>query len=109
MRRREFVTLCGAAAAWPLAAPAQQAKTVIAQLTTGGDQLSGDAATAVAFRSGLKEVGYVEGQSLVFEYHGAERADQLQALAAELVRRQVALIVTTGNAIATLAAKDATA
>jgi putative ABC transport system substrate-binding protein len=110
MKRRDFIIGLGsAAAAWPLAAPAQQANKVIAQLTAGGGPLSGDSANALAFRTGLKETGYVENHGFAFEYHATERADQLPALAAELVRRQVALIVTTGNAAAALAAKTASA
>jgi putative ABC transport system substrate-binding protein len=109
LRRREFVTLLGGAAAWPLAAHAQRASIpIVGQLTAGGGSLSGDAPTAVAFRKGLGEIGYVEGQNLLLEYRATERADQLSALAIELVRRRVALIVTTGNANSALAAKAAT-
>src|SRR5262249_46288365 len=70
---------------------------------------SSNAPQQSAFRKGLSEMGYVEGRNFVFDYRGTERADELPALAAELVRREVALIVTTGNAAAAVAAKAATA
>jgi putative ABC transport system substrate-binding protein len=109
MTRREFIAFLGGATAWPMTARSQQrAMPVIGQLTAGGDALGGDAAQSVAFREGLREMSYIEGQNFVLEYRGTERADQLPALAAELVRRQVTLIVTTGNANAALAAKAAT-
>jgi len=108
MKRREFITLiAGAAAAWPLAARAQQAMPAIGFL----DSRLPDAITdrLRGFRQGLKDTGYVEGENVSIVYRFAENQDdRLPELASELVRQRVAVIVTSGP-LAAFAAKAATA
>jgi len=108
MRRREFITLIGGAtAAWPLVARAQQsAMPTVGFIRDGTADAS--ARYVTAFRKGLSEVGVVEGQNVMVEYHWLEgHHDRLPALIADLVRRQVAVMATLGN-VPTLAAKGAT-
>ena len=108
MRRREFIAGLGGAVTWPFAARAQQsAVPVIGVLTPASPHVFADRLRG--FRQGLKDAGYIEGETVTTVYRWAEnQADRLPALAAELVHRRVAVIVAAGGAAPALAAKTAT-
>jgi putative ABC transport system substrate-binding protein len=109
MQRREFITLVGGTAAvWPFAANAQKPKLPIIGVLESGSATSPTSLTT-AFHAGLKESGFVEGQNVTIEYRRADaQYDRLPALAADLVSRQVAVIIASGATVSPLAAQAAT-
>jgi len=108
MNRREFITLFGGAAAWPLAVRAQQQMPLVALVV--GSTPDNDSRSLAAFRKGMSETGYIEGQNVRIEYHWlAGQYERLPALMSDLVRRRVTLIATPGFVDGALAAKAATA
>ncbi len=108
MRRREFIRLLGSAAAWPLAARAQQTAMPVVGFLHSATADAYAAATA-AFRKSLNEAGYFEGQSVAIEYHWAMgQLERLPELATDLVRREVSVMFAGGGSDTCLAAKAAT-
>jgi putative ABC transport system substrate-binding protein len=102
MRRRVFIAGLGSAAAWPVVARGQQSAIPIIGVVSAG---SADAPAVAAFRTGLGETGYVEGQNVTVEYHWLEgHFDRLPALMADLVHRRVAVIATPGTTAAAMTA-----
>jgi putative ABC transport system substrate-binding protein len=105
--RREFIAGLGSAAAWPVVARAQQPAPPVVGFIVGAPDAF--ARYAAAFRTGLSQIGYVDGQNVSIEYHWLEgQYDRYRASVAELVRRRVAVIAVPGNTITALAAKSAT-
>ena len=108
MRRREFIAGIGSAAAWPVVARGQQAAVPVVGLVRAGS--ADDEESLAAFRKGLGETGYVDGQNVMIEDHWLEgRYDRLPSLMDDLIRRRVAVIATPSNTAGSIAAKAATA
>src|SRR5438105_735914 len=108
LKRRDFITLLGGAAAWPLGARAQQASIPVVGYVHS-DSPQPVAGLLAAFREGLSETGYVEGQNVAIEYRWAQNdLSRIPELVADLVRRRVAVIATPGSSAVTLAAQAAT-
>ena len=108
MKRREFIAGLGSAAAWPVVARAQQAAVPVVGLVRAGS--ADDEESLAAFRKGLGETGYVDGQNVMIEDHWLEgRYDRLPSLMDDLIRRRVAVIATPSNTAGSIAAKAATA
>jgi ABC-type uncharacterized transport system substrate-binding protein len=109
VRRREVIALLGGAAVWPLAAHAQQPAMPVIGFLSNGFRQSDEALRLAPFREGLKEAGYIDGRDVASEYRWAEgQNDRLAALATDLVRRSVAVIVAIGGPAPPLSAKQAT-
>jgi putative tryptophan/tyrosine transport system substrate-binding protein len=109
LKRREFITLLGGAAWWPLAARAQQPPMPVIGWLSSGSQETDDVFRLPPFRLGLNETGYVEGRNVAIDYRRAEnQIERLPALAADLAGRQVSLILAAGRPDAALAAKSVT-
>ena len=109
MRRRDFISFLSGAAAWPLAARAQQARMPVIGLLSARSPVV-DIPLIMGIRQGLNEMGYVEGQNVALDYRWADgQYDRLAGLATDLVRQQVAIIVTMGGEITAQAAKTTTA
>jgi putative ABC transport system substrate-binding protein len=107
MRRRDFITLVGCTAVWPLAAYAQQPLPLIGFVHVGSAKALGHLATG--FRQGLKETGYIEGQNVALELRWADgQTSRLPEMVADLLRRHVAVLVTGGGEAPVFAAKAAT-
>jgi putative ABC transport system substrate-binding protein len=107
MRRRAFISLLGGAVAWPLAARSQQPTMPVVGFMAGSSP-SALSQQVAAFREGLKEAGFIEGMNVALEYrYGEGQLDRFPALASDLVRRQVAVLVVSGGPTGVLAAKQA--